>query len=54
VRGGLAAIDGQPVHADCFIVCEPGSQVRVRSPFGALMLAWAEGREKSAGNLFGF
>jgi hypothetical protein len=54
LRGGLAAINDEPVHADCFIVCEAGAKVRVRSPYGALFIAWAEGREKSAGNLFGY
>lgn len=54
VRGGLAAFNDQPVHADCFVICEPGARVTVRSPFGALLLAWADGREKSSGNLFGF
>jgi hypothetical protein len=54
VRGGLLAVNDEPAHADCFVVCEPGAQVRLQSPYGALLIAWAEGRERAAGNLFGF
>ncbi|HUR89706.1 MAG TPA: hypothetical protein VMZ74_11515 [Ramlibacter sp.] len=54
VRGGLASFNDQPVHADCFVICEAGARVKVRSPYGVLLLAWAEGRESGAGNLFGF
>jgi hypothetical protein len=54
VRGGQVIAGEQQANADCFIVCEPGAPVRMRAPFGALLLAWAEGREKSEGNLFGF
>lgn len=54
VRGGLLSVNGEPVHADCFVVCEPGSRVDMHSPYGALLIAWAEGRERGEGNLFGF
>ncbi len=54
VRGGALSANGAQAHADCFIVCEPCAHVRIRSPYGALLIAWAEGREKSEGNLFGF
>jgi hypothetical protein len=54
LRGGNLEANGKPVHANGFVVCEPGAKVQVSSPFGALVIAWAEGREKSAGNLFGF
>lgn len=54
VRGGLLAVNGTPVHADCFIVCEAGATVDIRCPYGALLIAWAEGRERGDGNLFGF
>ncbi|MFL6693745.1 MAG: cupin domain-containing protein [Ramlibacter sp.] len=54
VRGGLLAVCGTQAHADCFVVCEPGADVRLRSPYGALLIAWAEDRERSDGNLFGF
>jgi hypothetical protein len=54
VRGGLLAVNDDAAHADCFIVCEPGARVRIRSPYGALLIAWAEGRETGDGNLFGF
>jgi hypothetical protein len=33
---------------------KPGARVELRSPYGALLLAWAEGRERGEGNLFGF
>jgi hypothetical protein len=54
VRGGQIAANDTAAHADCFIVCEPGATLRIRSPYGALLIAWAEGREKGEGNLFGF
>lgn len=54
VRGGSLSANDAMAHADCFIVCEPGAQVRIRSPYGALLIAWAEGRERGEGNLFGF
>lgn len=54
VRGGQVVVNDAVANADCFVVCEPGAAVRVRSPFGALLLGWAEGREKGEGNLFGF
>jgi hypothetical protein len=59
VRGGEIAVNGTPAHANCFVVIEPGASVRIASPYGALVLAWAEGRERwnggnGAPNLFGF
>lgn len=54
VRGGGLTANAAPAHADCFVVCEPGARVSFRSPYGALLLAWAEGRETGEGNLFGF
>ncbi len=54
VRGGNLVVNGQSAHANCFVVCEAGAQVRVDSPFGALLLGWAQGRETGAGNLFGY
>ncbi len=54
VRGGNLTVNGQPVHANCFVVCEAGAAVRVNSPFGALLMAWAQGQESGAGNLFGY
>jgi hypothetical protein len=54
VRGGLATFNDQPVHADCFVICEAGARVQVRSPFGVLLLAWADGPASGPGNLFGF
>ena len=43
VRGGLLEIDGRTVHAGCFVVIEPGAELGLASPFGALLLGWAEG-----------
>jgi hypothetical protein len=54
VRGGLLAVNGQGVHADCFVVCEAGARVEVRCPYGATLIAWADGPEQGPGNLFGF
>jgi hypothetical protein len=45
VRGGLLQINGQVAHANCFVVIEPGAEVQMASPFGVLLLAWAEGPE---------
>jgi hypothetical protein len=45
VRGGLIEIDGRTAHADTFVVIEPGATVRLASPHGALLLAWAEAPE---------
>jgi hypothetical protein len=46
VRGGLLQIEGRVAHANCFVVVEPGALVRMASPYGALLLAWAEGPEQ--------
>lgn len=57
VRGGNLTINGKDAHANCFIICELGAHVEIESPFGALLLAWAEGPELSDSeerNLFGF
>jgi hypothetical protein len=57
VRGGNLTVNGQNAYANCFIICEPGAHISMTSPFGALLLAWAEGPEVSnsgQGNLFGF
>ena len=56
IRGGEIAINGQKAFANCFVVIEPGATVRIGSPFGALALVWAEGREacRQRRNLFGF
>ncbi|MCX7227510.1 MAG: hypothetical protein NTW15_00575 [Burkholderiales bacterium] len=43
VRGGLLEVDGRIVHAGCFVVIEPGAEFELASPFGALLLGWAEG-----------
>lgn len=46
VRGGLLHLAGRVVHANCFVVVEPGATVEMASPHGALLLAWAEGPER--------
>jgi ChrR Cupin-like domain len=60
VRGGNLIVNTQACNANCFVVCETGALVHLDAPFGALVLAWAEGRESYAagssltGDLFGF
>jgi hypothetical protein len=51
VRGGTLAINDRTVHGNCFVVMEPGATVRLASPFGALLLAWAEGPEQWPGDV---
>ena len=46
VRGGIVVINGQVVSSNHFIVAEAGAEVDLRSPYGALLLAWADGREQ--------
>jgi hypothetical protein len=43
VRGGLLEVDGRVAHAGCFVILEPGAEASLASPFGALLLGWAEG-----------
>jgi hypothetical protein len=43
IRGGLLEVDGQLAHAGCFVILEPTAEVSLACPFGALVLAWAEG-----------
>lgn len=54
VRGGEIQVNDQTAHANCFVMCAAGAKIRVASPFGALLLVWANGPERSSGNLFGF
>lgn len=58
VRGGEVWVNGQRAWANCFVIAEPGARVELSSPFGALLLGWAEGRERWRGgeaiDLFGF
>ena len=57
VRGGELIVNDVKAYANCFVVIEPGATVRMSSPFGAIALVWAEGREAIAGsdaNLLGF
>jgi len=54
VRGGAVEVDGQDATGNCFVQCPAGATVRIESPYGALLLGWAEGRELGDGNLFGF
>ena len=43
VRGGLLEIDGRLAVAGSFVILEPEAEVSLASPFGALLLGWAEG-----------
>ena len=54
VRGGELQVNGHTAHANCFVMCASGAHVHIASPFGALLLVWAEGADHSGGNLFGF
>lgn len=65
VRGGNLLVNQQSADANSFVVCEAGAQVRLAAPFGALLIGWAEGRERfsdsdspagahAAPDLFGF
>ena len=59
VRGGEITVNGERAFANCFVVVEPGASVRIASPFGAIVIGWAEGRERwsdgtDGRNLFGF
>ncbi|MEO8081559.1 MAG: hypothetical protein ABI641_13590 [Caldimonas sp.] len=53
VRGGEIAVNDQDASANCFVIVEPGATVRIASAYGALVLAWAEGRERWPGNAAG-
>lgn len=54
VRGGEIQINGQTAYANCFVCCAAQVDVEIVSPFGALLIAWAEGQERGGSNLFGF
>jgi hypothetical protein len=43
VRGGLLEVDGRVAWAGCFVIVEPQTEFSLASPFGALLLGWAEG-----------
>jgi len=43
VRGGLLEVDSRVVTANSFVIVEPETELSLASPFGALLLAWAEG-----------
>ena len=46
VRGGILWVNDRPAHANSFVVIEAGAEVRLQSPHGALLLAWAEAPEE--------
>lgn len=50
VRGGRLEVDGRLVVADSFVLVDAGAEVRLASPHGALVLAWAEGPEEGLGS----
>lgn len=57
VLGGGLTVGGKTVLANGFVVVEPDSQAQIASPFGAQVIAWAEGPtrfEDGAPELFGF
>lgn len=46
VRGGRLEVNGTMVRANGAVMIAPGARVRLAAPFGALLLAWAEGPEQ--------
>ena len=59
VRGGDLRIEGALAYANCFVLIEPGTTLRLASDFGALFHVWSEGRldwadGASSPDLFGF
>lgn len=63
IRGGNLVIDTPAgrveAHGNCFVVIDPGTEVRFSSPYGAQCFAWADGRGEwtegaAAPELFGF
>ena len=58
VLGGDLRIGGETILGGGFAVIEPDAQVMLRSGYGCLFFAWAEGRARwcddAAGDPFGF
>jgi hypothetical protein len=61
VRGGNLTVNGIDAHANCFVVCKDKTQIRIASPFGALLICWVHGPEigchkadPNGKDLFGF
>jgi hypothetical protein len=55
VRGGNLNINGQAAHANCFVCIPAGTRLEINSPFGALLIVWAEGPPRDApASLLGF
>lgn len=46
IRGGQLVIDGATITANTFVIIQPGTPVRMASPHGVLLLAWADGPEQ--------
>jgi hypothetical protein len=47
VRGGRLELEGRgTVLANSFVLIEPGAEVQLSAPFGALVLAWAQASEQ--------
>lgn len=46
LRAGQLEIDGRCAPANSFVVIEAGARVQMASPYGARLLAWAEGCER--------
>lgn len=59
VLGGEVIANGVSCKAGGFLVLEPGTELRIRSDFGCLAIAWAEGRsdwveDSALPDLYGF
>jgi hypothetical protein len=52
VRGGVIEVNGQAAWANCFVIAEPGTRMTIRCPYGALLLAWAQGQPQPDGDAF--
>ena len=50
LRGGNLLVNQHSAQANAFVVCEAGAQVDLAAPFGALLIGWAEGRERCGGD----
>jgi ChrR Cupin-like domain len=48
VRGGNLSINQQQAHANCFVLCEEGARLHISSPFGALLIVWAQAEPANA------
>lgn len=58
VIGGALDLSGRPAGAASLVTIEPDTMVEAHSPYGCLLLAWAEGpvrwADRAASDLYGF